>query len=44
LGKQLKKVSRQQDEDGKTPFSFLEQAARKEVKRIENIDEDSWVI
>jgi hypothetical protein len=31
----LKKVIRQQDEDGKTPFSFLERAARKEVRRIE---------
>jgi hypothetical protein len=40
LGKQLKKVIRQQDEDGKTPFSFLERAARKEVRRIEKIDEE----
>jgi predicted site-specific integrase-resolvase len=40
LGKQLKKAIRQQDEDRKTPFSFLERAARKEVRRIEEIDEE----
>jgi hypothetical protein len=40
LGKKLKKVIRQQDEDGKTPFSFLERATRKEVRRIEKIDEE----
>jgi hypothetical protein len=40
LGKQLKKVIWQQDEDGITPASFLERAARQEVRRIEKIDEE----
>jgi hypothetical protein len=39
LGKQLKKINWQQDEDGKTSFSSVERAARKEVRRIEKIDE-----
>jgi hypothetical protein len=37
LDKQLKKVIRQQDKDGKIPFSFLEKASRKKVRRIEKI-------
>jgi hypothetical protein len=40
LGKQLKKVIWQQDEDGITPASFLERAARQKVRRIEKIDEE----
>jgi hypothetical protein len=40
LGEQLKKVMQQQGENGKKPFSFLERAARKEVRRIKKIDEE----
>jgi ribosome recycling factor len=40
LGKQLIKVIRQQDEDGKTAFSFIERAGRKEVKQIKKTDEE----